>query len=149
VGVASKPPYGEVGGRTAKFRQPAGGLARGGAGDDRATTGGREGFTSKLYGLRVLSPTERARFRFSLVRSPRAHPGGPGLAWARRMDLGPNPGENEEPGARLGRIPPSGCKKRPPGAKSGGRLEMLLLEEISAGPGWSVAELATERNRLL
>jgi hypothetical protein len=49
------------------------------------------------------------------------------LAWARRMDLGPNPGENEEPGARLGRIPPSGCKKRPPEAKSGGRLEMILV----------------------
>jgi hypothetical protein len=48
------------------------------------------------------------------------------LAWARRMDLGPNPGENEEPGARLDRIPPSGCKKRSPGAKSGGRLEMRL-----------------------
>jgi hypothetical protein len=42
------------------------------------------------------------------------------------MDLGPNPDENEEPGARLGRITPSGWKKRSPGACSGGRVEMLL-----------------------
>jgi hypothetical protein len=34
--------------------------------------------------------------------------GGPGMAWARRMDEGPNPGENEEPGARLGHFSPSG-----------------------------------------
>jgi hypothetical protein len=44
----------------------------------------------------------------SFVRSPRARPGRPGMAWARRMDEGPNPGENEEPGARLGRFSPSG-----------------------------------------
>jgi hypothetical protein len=43
------------------------------------------------------------------------------------MNLGPNPDENEEPGARLGRITPSGWKKRSPGACSGGRVEMLLL----------------------
>jgi hypothetical protein len=46
------------------------------------------------------------------------------------MDESPNPGENEEPGARLGRIPPSGCKKRLPGAKSGGWLEMLLEHDL-------------------
>jgi hypothetical protein len=54
------------------------------------------------------SLTERARLRFSLVRSPRAHPGGPGMVWALRMDEGLNPGGNEEPGARLGRITLSG-----------------------------------------
>jgi hypothetical protein len=48
-----------------------------------------------------------------------------GDGWARRMDEGPNPDENEEPGARLGRITPSGWKKRSPGACSGGRVEML------------------------
>jgi hypothetical protein len=31
------------------------------------------------------------------------------------MDESPNPGENEKPGAWLGRISPSGCKKRRPG----------------------------------
>jgi hypothetical protein len=41
------------------------------------------------------------------------------------MDESPNPGENEELGARLDRISPSGYKKRLPGAESGGRLEML------------------------
>jgi hypothetical protein len=43
------------------------------------------------------------------------------------MDLGPNPGENEEPGARLGRIPPSGCKKRPPETKSRGQAGDALM----------------------
>jgi hypothetical protein len=33
---------------------------------------------------------------------PERAPGGLGIAWARRMDESPNPGENEEPGARLG-----------------------------------------------
>jgi hypothetical protein len=41
------------------------------------------------------------------------------MAWARRMDESLNPGENGEPGARLGRISPSGCKKRRPGTESG------------------------------
>jgi hypothetical protein len=35
------------------------------------------------------------------------------------MDESPNPGENEEPGARLGRILSSGCKKK----AIGGRVE--------------------------
>jgi hypothetical protein len=39
---------------------------------------------------------------------PRARLGKPGMPWARRMDESPNSSENEEPGARLGRIPPSG-----------------------------------------
>jgi hypothetical protein len=64
--------------------------------------------------------------RFCFVRSPRARLRKPGIAWARRMDESPNPGKNEEPGAWLGRISPSRCKKRRPGAESGGRLEMLL-----------------------
>jgi hypothetical protein len=61
---------------------------------------------------------------FTRPESPRA-PRGAGGAWDRRMNLGPNPDENEEPGARLGRISPSGWKKRSPGASSGGRVEML------------------------
>jgi hypothetical protein len=40
-----------------------------------------------------------ARFRF--VRSPRAIPGRPALAWARRMNESPNLAKNEESGARL------------------------------------------------
>jgi hypothetical protein len=61
---------------------------------------------------RPLSPTSRGhttrgnfphRFtRVSFVRSPRARPGRPGMAWARRMDEGPDLGENEDPGVRLG-----------------------------------------------
>jgi hypothetical protein len=39
--------------------------------------------------------------------SPSA-PQKPGMAWALRMDESPNPGENKEPGARLGRITSSG-----------------------------------------
>jgi hypothetical protein len=67
---------------------------------------------------RPLSPTGRGqrtrgnfRHRFarvSFVRSPQARPGRPGMAWARRMDEGPDPGENEDPRARLGRFTPSG-----------------------------------------
>jgi hypothetical protein len=40
--------WGLVGGETAKFRQSAGGLARGGAGGDRSTRGGRGGFATIL-----------------------------------------------------------------------------------------------------
>jgi hypothetical protein len=67
-----------VGGGTTECRQPAGGLARGGAGGDRATRGER-GFATRKWGSRVLSPTERACPRFSLIWSPRAHPGSQGL----------------------------------------------------------------------
>jgi hypothetical protein len=35
-------------------------------------------------------------------------PGRPEMAWTRRMEEGPDPGENEDPGARLGRFTPSG-----------------------------------------
>jgi hypothetical protein len=89
-------------------RQPAGEFARGGAGGDRATREGGGGFAMRKWGSRVLSPTERARPCFSIVRSPRAHPGGAEMVWALRMDEGPNPGGNEEPGARLGRFSLSG-----------------------------------------
>jgi hypothetical protein len=41
------------------------------------------------------------------VRSPRACPERPGMVWARRMDEGPDPGEIEDPGARLDRFSPS------------------------------------------
>jgi hypothetical protein len=69
--------YRHVGGGAAECRQPAGGLARGGAGGDRATRG-EGGFATRKWGSCVLLPTERACPRFSLVRSPRAHPGGAG-----------------------------------------------------------------------
>jgi hypothetical protein len=39
---------------------------------------------------------------------PERAPGGAGMAWARRMDKGPNPGKNEEPRARLDRFSLSG-----------------------------------------
>jgi hypothetical protein len=48
------------------------------------------------------------------------------MVWARRMDEGPKLDENEEPGARLGRISPSGWENRRSGASSGRRVEMLL-----------------------
>jgi hypothetical protein len=44
---------------------------------------------------------------FSRPESPSA-PRGVGMAWARRMDEGPNSRENEEPGARLNRFSLSG-----------------------------------------
>jgi hypothetical protein len=85
---------------------------------------------------RSLSPTSRGHMtrekflrhfaRISFVRSPRARPKRPGMAWARRMDEGPNPGKIEESGARLGQFSPSGCKNRVPGASPGSWLEMLL-----------------------
>jgi hypothetical protein len=82
--------YRLVRGGTSECRQPAGGLPRGGADDDRATRGEEEGaFATKKWGSRVLSLTERARPRFSLARSPRAHPGGrrwPGLSgWIKTL----------------------------------------------------------------
>jgi hypothetical protein len=100
--------YRLVGGGTLECREPADGLARGGAGNDRATREGEGGFTTRKWGSRVLSLTERACPFFSLVRSPRAHPGGPGMAWALRMDERPNPGENKKPRVWLSRITPSG-----------------------------------------
>jgi hypothetical protein len=41
------------------------------------------------------------------------------MAWARRMDEGPDPDENENLEARLIRFTPSGRKKRMPKASSG------------------------------
>jgi hypothetical protein len=46
------------------------------------------------------------------------------MAWARRMDESPNPGENEEAGVRLGRFSQFGLKKGLPGSSSGSWLEM-------------------------
>jgi hypothetical protein len=87
---------------------------------------GEGGFATRKWGSRVLSPTERARPCFSLVRSPRAHPGGPEMAWALWMDEGPNPGGNEEPGARLGRFFTVRIKKKVlSGASSSLWLKML------------------------
>jgi hypothetical protein len=68
---------------------------------------------------REVSSTFRAlSFRPECLSAPR----GPGMAWALRTDLGPNPDDNEEPGARLGRFRPSGCKKCVLGTSSGTRL---------------------------
>jgi hypothetical protein len=68
--------------------------------------------------IRPFSPTSRGHQtrgnfpqcfpRICFLRTPRARPEGPGMAWARRMDESPNPGKNEEPGARLGHFSPSG-----------------------------------------
>jgi hypothetical protein len=58
--------YRLVGGGTMECRQPTGGLARGGAGGDRATRG-EGGFATRKWDSRVLSPIERACPRFSLV----------------------------------------------------------------------------------
>jgi hypothetical protein len=60
-----------VGGGTTECKQPADGLARGGAGE---ATRGEGGFATRKWGSHVLSPTERARPRFSLVRSPKSAP---------------------------------------------------------------------------
>jgi hypothetical protein len=46
------------------------------------------------------------------------------------MNLGPNPDENEELGARLGRISPSGLKKVAVGGFVGRRVEMLLESQL-------------------
>jgi hypothetical protein len=71
--------------------------------------------TTTAHSRRQVGATRRAgiflalsRARVSFVRSPRARPGRPGMAWARRMDEGPDPGENEDPGTRLGRFTQSG-----------------------------------------
>jgi hypothetical protein len=49
------------------------------------------------------------------------------MTWAPRMDERPNPGENEDPGARLGRFRPSGRKRLPgglPGETAGDALRV-------------------------
>jgi hypothetical protein len=82
--------YRLVGGGMAKCRQLAGGLARGGAGGDKAMRG-EGGFATRKWGSPVLSLIERARPRFSLIQSPRAHPGGgwPGLSgWIKGLFWG-------------------------------------------------------------
>jgi hypothetical protein len=76
---------------------------------------------------RPLSPTcrghtTRGKFsrRFahiSFVRSPRARSGRPEIAWARRMDEGPNSDENEEPGRDWAVFRHPDEKKRMPGPR--------------------------------
>jgi hypothetical protein len=61
--------------------------------------------------LPFLSPTPQTRSMFHAFLFRPESPSvlrKPGMAWARRMDESPNLGKNEEPGARPGRIPPSG-----------------------------------------
>jgi hypothetical protein len=99
-----------VGGETTECRQPADGLARGGAGSDIATRGEERGICDEKVGF-ACSLADRAGPSplFSRPESwsaPRG--GGAGMAWDLRMDEGPNLGENEKPGARLGRITPFG-----------------------------------------
>jgi hypothetical protein len=71
--------------------------------------------TTTAHSRRQVRDTRRAgifvafsRVFLSFVWSPRARLERPGMAWARWMDEGPDPGENEDPGARLGRFTPSG-----------------------------------------
>jgi hypothetical protein len=63
--------------------------------DDRPLSPIGQGHTTRGNFPRLFS-------RVSFVRSPRARLGRTGMAWARRMDEGPDPGENEDPGVRLG-----------------------------------------------
>jgi hypothetical protein len=76
--------YRLVGRGTAECRQLADGLARCGADGERATRGEGD-LQRESGGIHVLSLIKLA-VRFSLVRTPRAHPGGLGMAWALRMD---------------------------------------------------------------
>jgi hypothetical protein len=69
--------------------------------DDRAFS-----LTSRGHQMRGNFPRRFPRIHF--VRSPQARFGGPGMAWAHRIDEGPNSDENKEPGARLDRFSPSG-----------------------------------------
>jgi hypothetical protein len=62
---------------------------------------------------------------FHFVWSSRARLGKPGMVWARRMDKSSNSGENEKLEARLGRISPSRCKKRVPGAHEATRSTLI------------------------
>jgi hypothetical protein len=95
-------------GGTVECRQPVGGLARGGAGDDRAAREGGGGFATRKWGSRVLSPTERER---------------PGLSgWIKALFRGKT--RNRGRGWAELRRPDE--KKGHPGASSGRRLELLL-----------------------
>jgi hypothetical protein len=100
--------YRLVGGGTAECRQPAGRLARGGAGGDRATRGEGEGDLRRESGVRVFSRRQSRPVPTFLSSGVPERTRGAGMAWALRIDEGPNARENEEPGARLGRITPSG-----------------------------------------
>jgi hypothetical protein len=71
----------------------------------RQSNEGRErGICDQIVGF-VCSLANRAGPSplFSHPESPSA-PQGAGMAWARRMDEGPNPGENEQLGVRLSRF---------------------------------------------
>jgi hypothetical protein len=69
--------YRLVGGGTTECRQPAGGLARGGASGDRATRG-EGGFAMRKWGSHVVSLTERACPAFLSSGVPERTPGGRG-----------------------------------------------------------------------
>jgi hypothetical protein len=115
---------------TVEFKQPVGGLARDGAGGDRATREEGGFATRKWWGSCVLLPIERARPSFSLIRSPRAHPGGAGDGLGSPDGLRAYSGGNEEPGAQLDRITPSRRKKTPTidlvGETAGDALSSLM-----------------------
>jgi hypothetical protein len=51
------------------------------------------------------------------------------MAWARRMDEGLDPDENEDPGARLDRFRPSGRKKTGAGGLVGRVSRDALMAE--------------------
>jgi hypothetical protein len=53
------------------------------------------GFSARKWCDSPVFSTERACLHFSLVRTPQAHSGRLGMAWALRMDLGPFSEENE------------------------------------------------------
>jgi hypothetical protein len=59
--------------------------------DDRPLSSTGRGHTTRGNFSRLFT-------RVSFVRSPRARPERPGMAWARWMDEGPDPGENKDPG---------------------------------------------------
>jgi hypothetical protein len=99
--------YRLVGGEMAECRQPASGLARGGAGGDRATRGEGEGDLQLESEVHVFSHRQSRpvpAFLSSGVpeRTPRGR-GWPGLSgWIKALFRG----ENEEPRVRLSRITP-------------------------------------------
>jgi hypothetical protein len=88
------------------------------------------GFATRKWGLRVLSPIERARPRFSLVRSPRAHPGGEdglGSPDGLRAYSGGKRGTRDAAGpnnaVRMKKMPAGGLV----GETAGGALSHVLL----------------------
>jgi hypothetical protein len=146
--------YRLVGGGTAECRQPAGGLARGGAGGDRATRGREGGICDEKVGF-VCSLAKKAGLSplFSRPESPSA-PRGAGDGLSSPDGWRPKSKGNEEPGARLGRITPSGWKKRAVeglvGAMAGDDLTIPRGKEASRSPAsyvWCVSRPRGQKTR--